>query len=227
MALRAMSPALASVVKDCSRIRLVATGRNQMRLFSGAIALLALVPLLAVAETAYVTDTLQLGLHQAADTSDRPFRSLDSGQELETLSRTRYYAHVQLPDGTQGYVKAGFLVTDKPAKLIVAETAAERDRYARELEEARAAFAAPAATIDALKQEAADLNARLESSEAEAAELNEELTGLRRRQSQYKHSMPLQWVVGAVGACLVGGFLLGIWWVDHRSRKRHGGIRIY
>lgn len=190
-------------------------------------AVLVFLPLVAVAETVYVTDTLQLGLHQAGDTSDRPFRNLDSGQEMELLSRTRYYAHVQLPDGTQGYVKAGFLVEAKPAKLIVAETRAEADQLTRELEEARREFAAPAATIDALKQQAADLQVRLDQSEAAAAELDEESTSLRRRQSQYKNSMPLQWVIGAVGASLVGGFMFGLWWVDHRSRRRHGGIRIY
>jgi SH3 domain protein len=189
--------------------------------------LLTLLPIAAQSETAYVTDTLQLGLHQAEDTSDRPFRNLDSGQAMEVLSRTRYYAHIQLPDGTQGYVKAGFLVDAKPAKLIVAETQAEADRLARELEESRRAFAAPAATIDALKQQAADLQARLDSSEAAVAELGDENTSLRSRQAQFQHSMPLQWVGGAVLAFLVGGFLLGLWWVDHRSRKRHGGIRIY
>ena len=195
-----------------------------MRLFIGV---LALVPLFAAAQTAYVTDTLQLGLHQASDTSDRPFRSLDSGQELEILSRTTYYANVRLPDGTLGWVKAGFLVNDKPARLIVAETRAEADRLAGELEELRNAFAAPAATIDALKQQVADLQARLGNSDAKAIELGEQNASLRNRQSQYKNSMPLQWVAGAVGLCLIGGFLFGLWWVDQRSRRRHGGIRIY
>lgn len=198
-----------------------------MRLFARALVTLALLPVLAAAETAYVTDTLQLGLHHAADTSDRPFRSLNSGQELEVLSRTTYYAQVRLPDGTEGYVKAGFLVSDKPAKLIVDEAMAERDRVAQELEEARRAFAAPAATIDALRQETDDLKTRLAASEAQAAELQEDNDGLRRRQGQYKYSMPLQWVAGATGVCLIGGFLLGLWWVDYRSRKRHGGIRVY
>ena len=94
----------------------------KMRLVCGVVLLL---PLLAVAETAYVTDNLRLGLHQAADTSDRAFRTLDSGQELEILTRDRNYAHVSLPDGVQGYVKAAYLVDEKPAKLIVAETQAE------------------------------------------------------------------------------------------------------
>ena len=195
-----------------------------MRLFIGV---LALVPLLAAAETAYVTDTLQLGLHQASDTSDRPFRSLDSGQELEILSRTTYYANVELPDGTQGWVKAGFLVNNKPAKLIVAETRAEADGLAADLEELRSAFAAPAATIDALNQQVADLQERLGDSDAKAVELGEQNASLQNRQSQYKNSVPLQWVAGAVGLCLIGGFLFGLWWVDQRSRRRHGGIRIY
>ena len=198
-----------------------------MRLFAGAFGMLALLPGLVAAETAYVTDTLQLGMHQAADTSDRPFRNLNSGQALEVLSRTTYYAHVQLPDGTRGYVKAGFLVSDKPAKLVVEETVAERDRLARELEEARQAFAAPAATIDALRQETDALKAKLAASEEQAGALQDDNDALRRRQAQYKFSMPLQWVAGATGVCLVGGFLLGLWWVDYRSRKRHGGIRVY
>jgi SH3 domain protein len=195
-----------------------------MRLLIGV---LALVPLLAAAETAYVTDTLQLGLHELSDTSDRPFRNLDSGQELEILSRTTYYANVQLPDGTQGWVKAGYLVNDKPAKLIVAETRAEADELARELEELRNAFAAPAATIDGLNLQVKDLQSRLDDSEAKAAELEDVNASLQNRQSQYKYSVPLQWVAGAVGICLIGGFIIGLWWVDQRSRRRHGGIRIY
>jgi SH3 domain protein len=191
------------------------------------LAVLVLLPMLAAAETAYVTDTLRLGLHQAEDTSDRAFRTLESGQELEILSRSTYYAHVELPDGTRGHVKVGYLVSEKPAKLIVAEITAERDRYASELEEAKQAFAAPAATIDSLRQQADDLQTRLDASEAQVEELTDENSGLRNRQAQYKNSMPLSWVGGAVVACLIGGFLFGLWWVDHRSRKRHGGIRIY
>ena len=86
------------------------------------LGLLAVLPLAAIAETAYVTDNLRLGLHEAEDTSDRAFRFLDSGQPMEILSRDRNYANVRLPDGAQGWVKATYLVEDKPAKLIVQET---------------------------------------------------------------------------------------------------------
>lgn len=191
------------------------------------LVLLLLLPLGAMAETAYVTDTLRLGLHQAADTSDRPFQNLESGQEMEVLSRTQYYAHVQLPDGTQGYVKAGFLVDEKPAKLVVAETQAEVDRLTAELEETRQAFAAPAATIDSLRARVADLESRLASSEETAAQLQEENTEMRESQASNQVLVPLKWVGGVAAACLIAGLLLGLWWTDYRSRQRHGGIRIY
>ena len=142
-----------------------------MRLMLGVLALL---PVLAAAETAYVTDNLRLGLHAAEDTNDRAFRFLDSGQAMEVIVRDRNYANVRLPDGVEGWVKAAYLVDDKPAKLIVAETIAERDALAAELEQARQAFAEPAAVIDRLEEETSELTARLESANAEISLLQEE-----------------------------------------------------
>lgn len=189
--------------------------------------LLALLPVLAAAETGYVTDRLMLGLHEAADTSDRPFRSLESGTEFEILSRDRLYAHVRLPDGTEGYVKAAYVVYEPPAKLIVNQTQAEVERLTTELDEAKAAFAEPAAVIDSLKDQAATLESDLAGARARVEELEEDNARYESRAERYQYSLPYKWVGGAIGACLVAGFLAGLWWVDHRSRKRHGGIRIY
>jgi len=186
-----------------------------------------LMPLAAMAETAYVTDNLRLGLHQAADTSDRAFRTLESGQQLEIISRDRNYANVSLPDGVEGFVKAAYLVFEKPAKLIVSETQAVNDALKAELAETKAAFAAPAAAIESLEQQLADSKTTADASAVEVAELTEELDDYRGRQDQFKYSMPITWVGGAMFVCLLGGFLFGLWWVDRSSRRRHGGIRIY
>lgn len=191
------------------------------------IGLSLLLPLLAAAETGYITDRLILGLHQAEDTSDRAFRSLESGQEFEILSRDRLYAHVRLPDGVEGYVKAAYIVDAKPAKLIVSETQAEVDRLTAELEESRQAFAEPAAAIASLKTDAAALQETFDASQARVIELEEENSSYQSRAARYQYSLPYSWVIGAIGACLIAGFVVGLWWVDHRSRKRHGGIRIY
>lgn len=195
-----------------------------MRLILGVLALL---PIVAAADTAYVTDNLKLGLYEAEDTSGRAFRTLDSGQAMEVLIRGGNYANVRLPDGTEGWVKSAYLVDDKPAKLIVEETAAERDALAAELEQAKAAFAEPAATIDALRNETSSLTTQLESAQAEISALQEENASIQGMKERYKGSMPLRWVGGATLLCLILGLLAGLWWADHRSRKRHGGIRIY
>ena len=179
------------------------------------------------AETAYVTDLLRLGLHQAEDTSDRAFRTLESGQELEILSRTRNYAFVQLPDGTQGYVKAAYLVSDKPAKLIVAEAQAESARMSEEMDSLRASFAEPEAAIRTLETDIQRLQEALESANAENTVLSDENERAVRMQERYKYSLPYSWVAAAVAICLLAGFLGGLWWFEYRSRQRHGGIRIY
>ncbi len=191
------------------------------------IGLLALLPMLAAAETGYVTDRLMLGLHQAEDTSDRPFRSLESGTRFEVLSRDRLYARVRLEDGTEGYVKAAYVVYEAPAKLIVNEAQAEVERLSAELAEAKAAFAEPAAVIDALKADTATLTSELEAATARADELAEENARHQSRAERYQYSLPYTWVGGAIAVCLIAGFLAGLWWVDRSSRKRHGGIRIY
>lgn len=195
-----------------------------MRLLIG---ILALLPLAAVAETAYVTDNLRLGLYASEDTSDRAFRYLDSGQPMEVLLRATNLANVRLPDGTEGWVKSAYLVQDKPAKLIVAETIAERDALAAELEKAQQAFAEPAATIASLETQKADLAAQLDSARAAVTELQAENAAIQGMKERYRGSVPLRWVGGAIIVCLIAGFLGGLQWADYRNRQRHGGIRIY
>ncbi len=189
--------------------------------------LLLQAPVQAQTETAYVTDNLRLGVHQASDTSDRPFRTLESGQAMGIISRNRNYANVRLPDGVEGYVKATYLVFEKPAKLIVAETEAEKAALQEELEDMKAAFAAPAATITSLEQQLAESQAAAETRAAQVSELSAQVDEFRGRQDQFKYSMPITWVGGTMFLCLLAGFLAGLWWVDRASRKRHGGIRIY
>ncbi|MCG8368876.1 MAG: TIGR04211 family SH3 domain-containing protein [Proteobacteria bacterium] len=191
------------------------------------IAVFVLAPLIAAAETAYVTDNLRLGLHAAEDTGDRAFRYLESGQAMEVLVRDRNYAKVRLPDGAEGWVKAAYLVDDKPAKLIVAETMAQRDALAGELESAKRSFAEPAAAIDRLQGEVGGLTAQLEAAEGRIAVLEAENASIRGMQEQYRGSVPIKWVGGAIVLCLVVGFLCGLWWADRQSRRRHGGVRIY
>lgn len=197
-----------------------------MRLIVGLILIFAAAGL-ANAQAAYVTDTLRLGLHRAEDTSDRAFRTLESGQLVNVLERNRNYARVRLPDGTEGFVKAAYLVTEKPAKLVVAEAQAEVARIEQEIGELRESFARPAERIATLEQELESGRSALATYQQQLDEVNAINEDFVQRFEQYRNSLPMRWVGGAVAVCLLAGFLAGLWWTDYRSRKRHGGVRIY
>jgi SH3 domain protein len=195
-----------------------------MRLFIGVLTLL---PLLAAAETAYVTDNLRLNMYENADLSGARVDTLVSGQGFEILSRNAQTAFVELVNGKQGYVSAAYMVTEKPARLIVAETQAENDRLMQSLEQLRQSYAEPAGLIDSLQQETAHLRSTVDANAERMAELEEENKSYSSRSSRHQYSLPYTWVGGAIIICLVAGFLSGLWWVDSQSRKRHGGIRVY
>jgi len=190
------------------------------------IGLVALMPLLAAAETAYVTDNLRLRLYTDADLTS-VVDTLVSGDQFEVLSRNAQTALVELPDGRQGYVSAGYIVYEKPAKLIVAESEAEQVRLTTELEDMKASFAEPAALVERLRAEAAEVESQLDSANARTADLEADNDSLRKRQERYSHSLPYTWVGGAIVICLIAGFIGGLWWTDAQSRRRHGGIRVY
>ncbi|MEL7296118.1 MAG: TIGR04211 family SH3 domain-containing protein [Pseudomonadota bacterium] len=178
-------------------------------------------------QTAYVTDVLRLGLHRAADTSDRAFQSLESGQEVTVLSRDRLYANVRLPDGTVGYVKAGYLVDNKPARLIVEEVrAASADTEAR-LADVTARFSGSAERISSLENALADATANADTLREELSTISAANAEYEQRLKTYGFSFPWPIALGAVIVALALGFAGGYWWIDSRSRKRHGGFRIY
>lgn len=183
----------------------------------------------AHAETAYVTDSLRLGIHAAEDTSDEAFENLVSGTAVEVLERKTNYAHVKLADGREGWVRAAFLVTGKTAQLRVAEL--EGRIGALEAELAAAAKGAQAA-LPGEPVERVDPRPAVATESAAAIEgtINRLQRDVRLYEEQlegYRRSLPLGWAAAALLVALVGGFAAGIWWIDQRIRSRHGGFRIY
>ena len=177
--------------------------------------------------TAYVTDVLRLGMHNAADTSDRAFRSLESGQQMQILERSRLYARVRLPDGTEGYVKAAYLVDDKPARLIVEEVRTQAQAAEQALRELRDEYSGSATRIDTLETSLEEARTSLAEVTAQYNEAREINAGYEQKMRLYGFSLPWPIALGAMLISLVLGFAGGFWWIDSRSRRRHGGFRIY
>jgi SH3 domain protein len=191
-----------------------------------AMALCA-VAQVAAAETAYVTDSLRLGLHAAPDTSDRPFENLISGTAVDVLERNPNYARVRLTDGREGWVKATFLVELKPAAARVVELEAE-------MLSLKEATTAAKAAQGAAEQELARYTAELQAQTGSAETIQETVERLRAengaheaRLEAYRYSLPIKRVIPALVVVLVAGFLAGLWWLDALIRRRHGGFRVY
>jgi SH3 domain protein len=181
----------------------------------------------ASAETVYVTDVLRLGMHAAPDTSDKAFENLVSGTALEVLERNSSYARVRLTDGREGWVKATYLVTDKPAAARIRELEAEVGRFGTAAAAAKTAQAAA-------EQELANLRNELQATTGSAESVQETIERLEReneahleRLETYRRTLPVAWVVPALVVSLVAGFLAGLWWLDALIRRRHGGFRVY
>jgi hypothetical protein len=186
-----------------------------------------LMPILAGAETAYVTDVLRLGIHNAQDTSDRPFDNLVSGTELEILERVPNYVRVRTPEGQEGWVKSAYLVTEKPAQARIAEAEAEVERLSSELASLRSAHDEAETTANALSRQMAAATDSDEAIRETLERLKEENASYAEQLDAYRGSLPLAWVVPALLIALVAGFGGGWWWLDASIRRRHGGFRIH
>lgn len=179
------------------------------------------------AEIAYVTDQLRLGVHQAADASDRAFTNISSGDRVDIIEETHYYALVILPDGRQGWVKKNYLLPDKPAALIVEEMTRERDDALGQLELLQSSLATREERVIQMEVEVAGREAAGLAEKEELIELREIRADLTDKLEAYSFSVPGGLFFAGLAASLVIGFLVGWWWLDRRSRARHGGFRVY
>jgi SH3 domain protein len=192
-----------------------------------ALTFLASMAPLHAADVAYVTDKLQLGLHRAADTSDRAFENLLSGARLEVLERNVNYARVRTDSGTEGWVKAAYIVSETPARYRVAELEAELGALRESLAEARAREQMAVDEAAALKSRDASSVERSESLRDKAARLERENAELAGRMEHYRSSLPMTWVLGALLLAFAAGGAAGWWTLDALSRRRHAGYRVY
>jgi SH3 domain protein len=180
----------------------------------------------AMAERMYVTDSLRLGLFLSEDTSDKPLANLVSGAEVDVLERDASLARVRTAAGQEGWVKASFLVSGKPAQLRVAELEAQLAGLRSEAAESRVARAPDEAQEHTTKPAVASKDPNDAMHEA-LGRLKRENEAYEARLESYRGSLPTPWVAAALVVALVGGFASGLWWLDALIRRRHGGFRIY
>ena len=180
----------------------------------------------AQAESIYVTDMLRLDMYPTEEMTGPSMRKLKSGDRMDLLERKGRYTHVRI-DGQEGWVKSLYLVEEEPARTRVNKLEQTNVSLEAIVKKLRSQLAGEQTTVAELKQKqsgSAELSA---ATEQEVANLREQNAGLEEKMSQYVTSVPLSWLLIAMLIALGGGIAGGWYFVDSRSRSKHGGYRVY
>lgn len=217
-------------------------------------AVLAVAAPLAAAETLYVTDRIDVGLHESRDRTSVVTELLPSATELEVLERDGGFIKVRTPAGAEGWMDAAYLTADLPAQQVVEEL--EAWKKSRE-EELKAAWSEVETLRGRLAATAADDGETEEPAPAESAPREEYLQAMDRvanletenralrelleKQAREATAAPppppadsawvapdwaLKTLLGVAVVLFLGGIAAGLWLMDRLNRRKHGGFRV-
>jgi Bacterial SH3 domain len=191
-----------------------------------AALLLALLAAQGVADTAYVSDELVLGVYADPNNQGQRLATLHSGSSVETLAQNGEFTQVRLNDGTTGWVKSAFLTPKEPAVVRLKQLEEELDRT--HATTPALAEAAARSEVAQLKQELAarqsELDAVNRAGSAPAAPAAAPAPGA------FIPSVAARWAAIAGVGVLIGlacGFWLGYATLARRVRHKFGGIKVY
>ena len=181
----------------------------------------------AMAETMYVTDVLRLNLQSTSESGSKKVCTITSGQELKVLEKQRNYTKVRTRDGVTGWAKSAYLVTEPPASHRVAQLENGNRSLSSRLESLQKKFDTLQEEANQLQDAQGTASNQVTQQKEQIRKLSEENQEFREQLSTYHNSVSLSVLGGAIILCLIMGFTAGIALIDYRSRKRHGGFRIY
>ncbi len=184
---------------------IAATKRRAFAL--GFITLLFATP--AAAE--WVRGEVRLNLRTAPGADRRIITTIATGDQVRVLEEGENWTRVQVDDGREGWIPAGFLAEQAPATV-------QLERQETQLSALKEKLAETSTTAEALRSNNQSLT---QSNQALTVE-NQELTGENHRLKAGAR-WP-EWVAGA--SILVVGMLLGAVLQSWTSRRNSGRVRL-
>ncbi len=163
----------------------------------------------ALAQPAWVSSEVRLNLRTGAGTGFRIVGQVVTGDALEILSRKDSWTQVKLADGKRGWIPAGYLKSQAPADVRLAEAE-------HELTQLRSQFQNSTAEADRLRES----NTEITSKERERTDEINRLT-LENLDLRSGPRWP-EWITGA--SILSVGMILGA--LLRRSSSRRPAPRI-
>jgi SH3 domain protein len=116
---------------------------------------LSVVMVSAGAETVYVSDRFEIGVHDNTNIDSVILAVIASGTPLTVVARNGEFLQVSTPDGTTGWVDARYIVSERPSAAPNGEQDAKTQELLRSLGNARAEAEVLRQRISELQRDAA------------------------------------------------------------------------
>lgn len=170
---------------------------------------------IVLAETAYVSDTLRVGVRPAPDSQAAPIGVVKTGMRLNVLETSNGFVRIKTDNDLQGWVRENYVVKTPPAMIKI-----------KTLQQRQGTLKGKLKTLEENNQVLQEAN----------RVLNTRVDQLSTERSQWQlaqaratlNSNEISWYWWLLGALIVAGagFYSGISWYRHLVMKRLGGLRV-
>jgi len=195
----------------------------------------------------YVTDRLRLSVYPQADSKSGTLQLLNSGDKLSILQISGNYALAITPNGKQGWVKRGFLVSEPTATLLLVEEKKKNEQLSADIEKlgnSKLVIDQYEKDMDVLTENLQALKIENDQASNTITELNQaaqekaEIQAAKDALLESNVALPMivlmttatsfwQYLVPVAVLFILAGFLIGKLLTESRIRRRFHGIKIW
>ena len=194
--------------------------------------LLAALP--ALAQTYYVTESLEVGVFAQPTLDGDRTAVLHSADAVEVIGREGNAARVRLGDGSEGWVSSSYLDSALPLASRLETLTAENDR----LRAAARTETGGGTELKTLQSRNSELEKQLASARREvealqskpaapAAKRDDEIPVETVRPPSYSRAYLTAWIALGIALALALGFWWGYRTLEQRVRRKYGGLKVY
>ena len=159
----------------------------------------------ALAQTVYVTDSLEITLRSGPDATRKIEKMLPSGSPLTILDQTRSWYRVRTEDGQTGWVLKRYVMQEMPKQMRISHL---QDKIST-LEES---YSQAQSTIETLRADNKQLSTTLERTQKKLKNVSSDHQALRDKVHTLRSGHELRWFLsgaGVIGISALIGFIFG------------------
>jgi len=146
---------------------------NKNITFHLLICIILLPSAIVLAEIAYVTDEVNIGLHKEPTNESPIIKLVPSGTELNIIERENDLIHVEEPEGVRGWINTQNILNNKPGKTKINELEITNKELHKKIETLEKK------STKSISQ--GELEQKLNSERLKVGELQVELTNIKSR----------------------------------------------